>query len=523
MDTFLRVRFQFQISIRLKAIASVIVLAIASVIATTVAAVTAKAGHKILSDTFLYYYYHIGEYIIMIFKIFATSPTYDEFGDILEMSQKIYHYNNHTSEILDHLMKPIETTPQVRQTYSTTPFPAVSKNTPLTKNNIETLKIQLGLSCNYSCEYCSQRFVPHVDESNNKYVTKFIDNLDKWIETPPKEIEFWGGEPFVYYKIMKPLAEALRKKYPDARFLVITNGSMITDDISDWLYEMDFRVGLSHDGPGQVVRGPDPFDDLEQREILLRFIKRFSDARRFSINSMIHRENLSRSEIVDHFQNLFGDDFNFGIGEGSFIDTYDEGGEANALQSAEEHYAFRNLTMMELMGEKINRFHVTRQRISEWINSFGNKRPSHVLGQKCGMDDPQTIAVDLRGNVLTCQNVSAVSTAPNKNPHLIGHVSKLENVKLNTATHWKFRKDCNDCPLLQMCKGSCMFLEGEHFKISCDSAYSDHLPFFATAFEKVTGCLPYRIEPIEGHLPEERQDLWGSSEKEYAAPRRRKL
>ena len=41
------------------------------------------------------------------------------------------------------------------------------------KRQLKTIKIQLGLKCNYSCEYCSQRFVPrnsddtyaHQDES----------------------------------------------------------------------------------------------------------------------------------------------------------------------------------------------------------------------------------------------------------------------------------------------------------------------------------------------------------------------
>ena len=43
----------------------------------------------------------------------------------------------------------------------------------LIKRQLKTIKIQLGLKCNYSCEYCSQRFVPrnsddtytHQDES----------------------------------------------------------------------------------------------------------------------------------------------------------------------------------------------------------------------------------------------------------------------------------------------------------------------------------------------------------------------
>jgi uncharacterized protein len=39
---------------------------------------------------------------------------------------------------------------------------------------------------------------------------------------------------------------------------VITNGSILSDEIIDWLMMLDFAVAISHDGPGQSVRGPDP-------------------------------------------------------------------------------------------------------------------------------------------------------------------------------------------------------------------------------------------------------------------------
>jgi hypothetical protein len=60
-----------------------------------------------------------------------------------------------------------------------------------------------------------------------------------------------------------------------------------------------------------------------------------------------------------------------------------------------------------------------------------------------------------------------------------------------------------------------MFLQGEYFKLSCDAAYSDHIAFFAAAFEAATnGSLPYRVRALdesnEGYiLPVDREDIWG--------------
>lgn len=449
----------------------------------------------------------------MRFAIACTSPLYNGKGEFVKAEEAFFVYDNQTSEIFDEQGNLVDINPLYKRDFTNSKeFKAVSPEAPIGKSStIKTLKIQLGLSCNYSCEYCSQRFVPNIEHSNIKLVDSFLQNLDSWLKHPPERIEFWGGEPFVYWKVMKPLAEKLREKFILAKFLVITNGSLLTEEIIDWLDDMGFVVGISHDGPGQNVRGPDPFDNPKQKEILLKLAERFFPQGRLSFNSMVHRENMDRAKIQEWFEDLFGKEIKFNIGEGAFIDVYDEGGKSNTLQNHEEHLAFRRTTLDAIGQNKIERFDVYRHRIGEWLDSFGNYRPAKVLGQKCGMDREDTIAVDLMGNVLTCQNVTAVSKAPNEKPHRIGNVKQFDKIKLNTATHWKFREDCSNCPVLQMCKGSCMFLKDDYFKISCDSAYSDHLPFFAAAFEIATGCLPYAIKALDDSykLPQEREDLWG--------------
>ena len=155
---------------------------------------------------------------------------------------------------------------------------------------------------------------------------------------------------------------------------------------------------------------------------------------------------------------------------------------------------------------RVSNFSVVGSRITEWIDSFAHARPAKSLGMKCGMDRPENITVDLRGNVITCQNVSSASSAINGQPHLGGTVKDLSSVEIKTSTHWSKRDSCPKCPLLQVCRGSCMFLEGPLFWASCENSYSDHLPFFAAAVEIATGYLPYRIEA--DHLPEDRRSLW---------------
>jgi uncharacterized protein len=158
-----------------------------------------------------------------------------------------------------------------------------SPTNPLKKSrDVTTLKIQLGLSCNYSCEYCSQRFVERAEETNFKDIEDFLEKIKNlnFSERNGLKIEFWGGEPFVYWKTLKPLAEAILDRFSGwkrkPQFSIITNGSILNEDIIDWLMMMNFTVSISHDGPGQSVRGPDPFDDPETKKTILGFYRQMT-------------------------------------------------------------------------------------------------------------------------------------------------------------------------------------------------------------------------------------------------------
>lgn len=380
----------------------------------------------------------------------------------------------------------------------------VSVNQPGRKGQVRVLKISLGLSCNYECSYCNQRFVPHAGASNPDDIEPFIGLMVDALIEPPERIEFWGGEPLVYWKTFQPLAERLRGLYPDAQFSVITNGSLLDAGKNEWLDRMGFSVGLSHDGPGQSTRGPDPLVDPEKHAAIMDLYARLHPQGRISINAMVHAGNQSRAEIQTQLAQRFGKDVK--IGEGAFIDPYDNGGLASTLQTSAEHVRFRGMAFKELRQGMASSFGIAQQKIMDFVQSIRTARPASALGQKCGMDKPENLAVDLHGKVVTCQNVSAAAVAPNGQPHQIGHLSNLQAVKMRTATHWSKRQDCASCPVLQLCKGSCMFLEGTLWDAGCDAAYSDNVPFLAAAIEFMTGCIPYYIE---GDFREDRKDIFG--------------
>ena len=386
-----------------------------------------------------------------------------------------------------------------------------SKDNPVGKSRrIKRLKIQLGLSCNYECSYCNQRFVPRADETNPDDIEPFLKQLPVWFDGGEDgdgngvRIEFWGGEPFVYWKTFKPLATRIREMYPKAEFLVITNGSLLDLEKNQWVDDLGFMVGISHDGPGYHVRGEDPFDNPKQFAAIKDLFDRLNPKNRISFNATLNKDNQSRTAIGEFFEQRLG--IMPVIGEGSFVDPYDEGGAASCFDDPADFLSYRNKYLAELRDGGAKNFSVLTEKISDFTDSLLNNRPASALGQKCSMDKKEHIAVDLHGNVLTCQNVSTVTTSANGESHKIGHVSDYNNIKLNTVTHWSHRKECPNCPVLQICQGSCMFLQDKLWELGCDTAFSDNIPIFAASIEAMTGYVPYYID---GPQRDDRKDIFG--------------
>ena len=387
-------------------------------------------------------------------------------------SRHSVRYNPHTSEC-EGLPLPVNpgTFAQVAR---------VAKDKPLGKSRApRILKIQLGMSCNYACSYCSQAFqIADATVSKLADVEHFLPELDGWIAQAPEKIELWGGEPFLYWAKIKQLIPALSERFPMAAFSIITNGSLLDREKLDFIAAHDIAITISHDGPGQHLRGPDPLDDPEKR----RWIEALLAERpgRTGFNAVLTRENHDLKALKAWFAEKVGPDIFVGL-EG-VVNVYDA---ATAIGTGRfEPAELNSLTwsVFEALVEDPNAFGLG-ERINEFYTSIQRQRPIEALGQKCGMDSPDAIAVDLRGNVMTCQNTGA------KGAHKIGHVADFDAIALDTGTHFAFREECMSCPVVQLCKGSCMFLEGEFFKQSCANEFAFNFGVMMAAVWHLTGMV----------------------------------
>lgn len=365
------------------------------------------------------------------------------------------------------------------------------------KGKLKTIKIQVGLNCNLACKYCNQASQSHAVQGNMDDARAFIRNLGKWFDGGPKKdgtgirFELWGGEPFVYPKQVHYLASVLRSLYPQATLLIITNGTMLTDEIIEWLDKLRINVGISHDGPAyDQQRGPDPLVDPAKRALILKLYNRLAPFGRISFNVVLTRINMSLAACrADIAQKLGVPLMEPHIETEEILQPYDESGLAMSPQNAAEHQQLTETVFWEAVTHKTIDIQMIRGKCEDFASSLAFARPSMAVGQKCGMDSADVIAVSLKGDVLTCQNTAADSR------HKIGTVDDFDAIALDTSTHFSKRVECVQCPVVQICKGACMYNEGVYWERGCDNAYSYYKAILATALFYMTRMV---LESIEG-------------------------
>jgi uncharacterized protein len=372
----------------------------------------------------------------------------------------------------------------------------VSPDMPGKKSrDAKVIKIQLGLKCNYACSYCNQAAQPHDYDGSPKEVDAFFDKFQTWFnlgDGEGKRIEFWGGEPFVYWKTLKPLAEKVRAAYPKAEFNIITNASLFDKDKVDWLVSLGFQVGISHDGPGyEENRGQDPLKDKD----ILPWVKYAYDqlhpSGKIGFNCVLTGRHYSIKEVKEYIGHHLGvapEDVPVTTEE--ILLAYDDNAVSVGLQDEMDaamlmHTVFyegiTGVAMPSLAG-----------KIKDFLTSVTNHRPSYVLGQKCGMDRQDNVAVDMGGNVLTCQNTSSETR------HKLGNMDDLDAVSVNTVHHWSTRKECPQCPVLQLCQGACMFLEDALWEKACDNSFAYNLALLAIGLFHSTNMVLVKVKNPAG-------------------------
>lgn len=117
------------------------------------------------------------------------------------------------------------------------------------KNELGIAYFLVTSQCNYKCEYCfiETRF----NNPQNTFMSKEI--ASKGIQlikrnTNKIKIIFYGGEPLLNYEVIKYIVDESVKNNLETNYSIITNGSIINEDIIKFLKDYHISLSISMDG-----------------------------------------------------------------------------------------------------------------------------------------------------------------------------------------------------------------------------------------------------------------------------------
>ncbi len=354
-----------------------------------------------------------------------------------------------------------------------------------TKNsNLSTLKIQLGLGCNFSCSYCKQAI--HADKAeatNMQDLNKFIETFDDWCTAPKDErikIELWGGEPLVYFVKIKKLVEFLESRFDNIHFGMVTNGSLLTIPIVDYLLEHNIGISVSYDGPMTTLhRDSDP---LAEGSTSLEAIKYYTTKSKniLYLNAVLTKNNINPKSLYESAKGALGDaKFLVGFEGMADVENEDQCDSSDNLFNEDDYKVLRGTIKEQLLKGELELIQPFGSKMRALVRSWCNSTEmifDNTL-QKCGMDNPHIMAVNLRGEALVCHSSDDV----------IGHVSDFENISLNNSKvgHWNQKEECRSCPVLNLCRGSCMNIRGNEWYYTCNNEFHYNMAIFEAAYELI--------------------------------------
>ncbi|ERM18112.1 thioether cross-link-forming SCIFF peptide maturase [Brevibacillus sp. 7WMA2] len=181
---------------------------------------------------------------------------------------------------------------------------------------VKALCFNVAHTCNLSCEYCfASQGKYHGDRAIMSYEVgqRAIDYLlENSGHHRNLDIDFFGGEPLMAWKVVKQIvayARSKEKEYKKTfRFTFTTNGMLLNDEVTDFLNQEMYNVVLSLDGRKEVhdrlrktVTGEGSYDFIVRK--FQDFVKKRGD-KEYYVRGTYTQNNLDFTNDIFHIADL---------------------------------------------------------------------------------------------------------------------------------------------------------------------------------------------------------------------------
>lgn len=303
--------------------------------------------------------------------------------------------------------------------------------------------------CNLRCIYC----FPDVKSVSPSFISLKWKDLDKiasqLIEARVFQVTLTGGEAFLEENLWKIVDKLYRH---NIKILIISNGTVITDEIVEKLKRYNLLVGVSLDAPNEeinsITRGKNNFKrtvngikklvKAKVQTIVLVTLNRFN----FGVlqeHVKYIRDELNIKHITLQDLRPFGSKIDY---DNMRLDRVQEKNLSAAVKSIQHLYQdiYFNLSELFLFPDSCS----------------GQKKSGNLMQCPAGYNVGY---IDFYGDMYPCTNLPTMKlgnllddgtvTQLWQNSDVINQLRRLK------AKSIKFLPECNDCKLIDCCDGGC--------------------------------------------------------------------
>lgn len=358
-------------------------------------------------------------------------------------------------------------------------------------NQIKWFEVNLGLQCNLDCPICSQRPYRNVIHSASpKDVDPFIEQVKHAIKygLHPELIKYWGGEPLVHWKTLVLLIPKMRELFPETKMSMASNCTLLTKEIVDFLKQYNVRLNCSCDGVIDTKnKQQNILDDPEKLEVIKYAQKLLGNG--FSFMPVISDDCQRLDTTMEYYKEKLGieDTPPTSIVVLKANDT-NKDIIHDFSQEVKDNITDGMYCAMVKDYTKLSHTHL----FNRFLNRVAHRENIYSVTPHCENQE-RGIIVDLAGNVYDCK------MRVERN----GTLYNLNEIPSKHKVHFLYRKNCPNCPLVQICAGGCVRQKDgwEHDWTCKNSYYPCALGQFKAAFKvlfnvEVTGIRDFNESEI---------------------------
>lgn len=319
------------------------------------------------------------------------------------------------------------------------------------KRNVRAIFIMLGNNCNLRCRYCMQHCgeMKELPRKINPDIYDFIREVSEdQEEDKPVLIQFFGGEPTLYFKEIKEIVD--HTMYMNVTYSIITNGKAITEEMVDFFNDHGFHVCISWDGFNvKNTRGYDAFSVNKKNLFKINDL---------GISSVLTSQAYPKELIAAHKK--INDEYHAYSGNNisTNIDlVFDTGSVDPELLKVDygrirkETHEIAKKQIQSLSDDSIEGNAIFGGYLMRAVGHFKNNLTADdTVIARCG-NGINVYNMDLAGNLYGCHNeFDPVGTIYTPYTRYLIEVLKKDHTSRKTG--------CNDCIALPFCKKGCKLI-----------------------------------------------------------------